>query len=89
MQLPVFIHTNPRDLTDSSIIRLISGIYMVYSDHKDTIINLSIGDQVRQLYENVQNSFRFIIYKEEILRASIVRAGTEPHISVSIRRITE
>lgn len=84
MQTPILIHANPKDVRDSSTVMLEAGIYVVMSNHTDSVINL--GTEAEP-YLGVKNGFKFNVPKRTPCKASIVRPGSETAISMNLRKV--
>jgi len=78
MKLPLFVSSLPF-LSDSAIVRLGAGEWVVESNHKDAILNLSVDGT---LYQDIQNGQKILVLSPSPVRASIVKSGTEKSLTV-------
>lgn len=78
MKLPLFVGSLPFP-TDSAVVMLAAGEWIVRTDRQDAILNLSVnGTQ----YHDIQNEQRISVPNRSPAQATIVKAGTEKHLSL-------
>ena len=82
MKLPLFV-ASPVIPSDSTYALLAAGEWVVETDIKDSVLNLSVSsDGVPALYEAIQTGQKIVIPSLSPVRASIVSAGKERNISL-------
>ncbi len=86
MNIPVLIHSNPKEVRVSASVKLNPGVYQVLlSDGVDSEIELKLENGAAYA---AKHNLKFQTQKTVTIQAHVIRPGTETVISLTLRKLS-